>query len=68
MITPNVTSANFSVNVSAEDLVTLKTALASSGVLALPEGKTLDNVPMFSLRQIVRAGHPTTAVISGQLQ
>jgi len=63
----NAVSTNINATLTAEELATLKAAIAASGVITLPEGKTLDNVPVFQLRQIKR-GNVTTAVITGQIQ
>lgn len=47
--TPVTPPAQFNAKVSAADLVTLITAVASSGAIALPEGKTLADVTSLNL-------------------
>lgn len=64
----NAVSTNINAALTAEELATLKAAIAASGVITLPEGKTLDDVPMFQLRQIKVGTNPATAVITGQIK
>lgn len=68
MITPTPVATQITAKVNAADLATLKAAIAASNVIALPEGKTLDNVPMFTLRQLPAVqADGTAAIITGQL-
>ena len=71
MITPETVSQPIQLRakVNAADLATLIGAVASAGVIALPEGKTLADVTRLSLNVLPNAMNDgTVAMISAALK
>lgn len=69
MITPTPIATQITAKVNAADLATLKAAISASNVIVLPEGKTLNDVPVFTLRQLPSVlPDGTAAVIIGQIK
>lgn len=69
MITPTLTSAQFSAKVNAADLATLIGAVAATGIITLPEGKTLADVKSLNLNVLpVALKDGTAAVINAAIK
>jgi hypothetical protein len=66
--TPVTPAASFNAQVSPEDLTTLITAIATSGVVKLPEGKSLTDVTNLNLRIFPQPRDGKVAAISGQIK